>query len=542
MKSLKIKQSLLIALILVISFSCSDLVEEPVGVLAPEGLFNTPSDVEAAVNGAYGLIASEQFYGRKLTIGIALRGDMVGMTREQGRRSAFDNFSLDPTNSIIDALFPRGFQIIAAANFALSGADKLEGSSAEVNALRGEARFIRAFAYYHMVRLFGSIPLINDPDLAGDPLFVSNLKPATVDEIYASIIEDLKFAKDNLPDTYLGGLLRSRASRGTAASYLASVYLTLASEGNPLGTYQLAMDEAKFVIDNASTFGYALQNDYADLYKATNYDNMTEHVFAVDFKFGFEEDGTNTDFIGSLFSPRFLTDGVEANGQLLITNGFDRLGPNIAVFNTWNDNDYRKSVSLLTSAFSQTIDPNTGTYAVVNFDGATSSWQPKDISGTPIGTPGTGVPYVKKYWGTEACGSCAGHSGQSDINFAAMRYAEVLLIAAEAATMGASGGSVDQFINPIRTRARNAGGIINTFPANVTSGFTREEVIEERKWELAFEFKRWYDIKRLKIGDQVFGPGGLDPQPAFNVGRDYLFPIPQADIDRNPDLGQNPGY
>jgi hypothetical protein len=69
-------------------------------------------------------------------------------------------------------------------------------------------------------------------------------------------------------------------------------------------------------------------------------------------------------------------------------------------------------------------------------------------------------------------------------------------------------------------------------------------VIEERRLELAFEFKRWYDIKRLGIGEEVFtGPNSLEPHPSFNPARDYLFPLPQVDLDRNENLKpQNSGY
>ena len=138
----------------------------------------------------------------------------------------------------------------------------------------------------------------------------------------------------------------------------------------------------------------------------------------------------------------------------------------------------------------------------------------------------------------------------SDHNYADMRYAEVLLIAAEALaeTAGPNQEAID-YINQVRTRARNWPGRVSTFPANLAlAGLTKDQLInlvmEERKFELAFEWKRWFDIKRRKLGDLLFkGPNSLEPQPTFDATRDYLMPLPQTELEINPNLRpQNPGY
>ena len=127
-----------------------------------------------------------------------------------------------------------------------------------------------------------------------------------------------------------------------------------------------------------------------------------------------------------------------------------------------------------------------------------------------------------------------------------MRYAEVLLIAAEALNETQPGSAeADGYVNRVRARARNGNG--NAFPADVAPGMSQDEfrdmVLEERKWELAFELKRWYDIARRKLGDKVFAADGLEPQPNFSAARDYLLPIPSDELVRNPNLEpQNTGY
>ena len=114
------------------------------------------------------------------------------------------------------------------------------------------------------------------------------------------------------------------------------------------------------------------------------------------------------------------------------------------------------------------------------------------------------------------------------------------------------------YLNQVRERARN-GGTINfsgnsytTFapsasPADVSTsvsqGEFRDIVLEERRIELAFEFKRWYDIVRRDLGDEVFGAGGLEPQPNFDKTKHYLIPLPQAELNKSPQLApQNPKY
>jgi hypothetical protein len=102
------------------------------------------------------------------------------------------------------------------------------------------------------------------------------------------------------------------------------------------------------------------------------------------------------------------------------------------------------------------------------------------------------------------------------------------------------------YVNQVRARARNWAGTATDFPADVDAGISKDDfrtlVLEERRLELSFEFKRWWDIKRRQMGDEVFkGPNSLEPHENFNDNQ-YLLPIRQRDIDLNENLIQNPGY
>ena len=157
-------------------------------------------------------------------------------------------------------------------------------------------------------------------------------------------------------------------------------------------------------------------------------------------------------------------------------------------------------------------------------------------------------PHIAKY--RRFPGNSNSDGRYSDNNYAAMRYGEVLLIAAEAAAEVNNGPTAEamSLVNAIRERARNAAGQMNSFPEDVRSGMDKDSfinlVLEERRIELSFEYKRWYDIKRRNLGDAVFkGANSLEPHPNFDASRDYLMPLPNLELDVNPNLApQNPGY
>lgn len=483
---------------------CADLEERPVGLLDPESMFNAPRDVEVAIFGAYGWIATERLYGRQFVSALMLRGDMVdiGDRGTPAERQQVNDFNMDANNGMVQVFWPYWYQTISAANAAIAGAESLGLSESEVNPLIAEARFIRAFSYYHLVRLFGDVPYIDY--FITDPQLVQDISKTSADEIYTEIIEDLEFAKEWLPDMQPGGI-RSRATKGTAASYLSSVFLTREN-------YQRAYEEAKWVIDNKDRFGYGLENDYQDLFRAENTDR-NEHIFTIDF-LGLQGGAGGAD--DDLMPPMTGVRGADQQGWSVLV-------PSMAVYNTWDDRDYRKEVS-----FEDSILVNGVLVPYTEYDN-------------------TQRPHIAKY--ARYPGNASGDGRNSDHNYSAMRYAEVLLIAAEAlAEINEPNAEAIGYVNQVRARARNWAGVQTNFPEDVAPGIGKTEfidlVLEERRLELAFEYKRWYDIKRRRLGEEVFkGPDSLEPHPNFDPNRDYLMPIPRQEIEINPNLRpQNPGY
>jgi len=507
--------------LLVVFGSCSDLEEDPVGILAPEGYYNTASDVQAMINGAYGVMPSSNYYGNGLTTALQLLSDMVANGLEYSDYADLSPFRFTPSNSYPRRIWATSYQIVAITNSAIFGVSLIGEDASVKNSLEAEARFIRAFVYYHLVRLFGPIPYLDSPDLEG----VQSMKQSSVADVYAKIIEDLEFAGQYLSMQHPDGI-RSRPSQGTAATVLASVHLTL-------GNWQEAYDNAKWVIDNSGALGYALESDYQNLFRESEQANQMEYIFTMDFTGNLRGNNPNPVTLENdqLIGP---FNGVEGGDKPF--RGWSMLIPHMNVFNTWDANDYRRKVSFDDSLKLRNIQKDTASHYSLFPD-----WQ---------------APHIAK-WNRFAGEEKSNFAGwRSDLDYPAFRYSEVLLIAAEAGNeLGKTAEGIG-YVNQIRARARDGGEINSdsndfgtygpsTVPADVSGSTSQTDfrtlVLEERRIELAFEWKRWYDIVRRDLGGQVFGSGGLEPQPDFSSFR-YLLPIPQEEIDRNQNFIQNPGY
>jgi len=507
--------------IMVFASSCTDLEENPIGLLAPEGYFKSAENLQAAINGCYGSMASSNYYGTSYSRLLQLSSDMidVGLDFASGYND-FNQFFATPTNNYPINIWKACYGVMGIANTAIEGVSKINETQEVKNRLEAEARFIRALVYYDLVRLFGEIPYLDNLRYA-----VSEVKKSPVNDVYAGIIRDLEFAKEYLPMQHPDNDCRTRPSKGTAVTVLASVHLTL-------GNWQQAYDNAKWVIDNATSLNYALENDFQDLFRYDKQDYSKEIIFAVDFLGNMRGDNSVNSFTLENDHDVGACNGVE--GAKAPYTGWSMLVPSLKVYQTWDSRDYRKKVS-----FTDTILYSDGMRDYTRFQYVQR-------------------PHAAKF--DRFCGvrksSTAGW--RSDMNYTLFRYAEVLLIAAEAGNEIGKTAEAVGYVNQVRARARK-GGVINfpgsgygtyapsPIPADAPAGIGKDDfrnlVLEERRLELAFEFKRWYDIKRRDLGPQAFSANGLEPQPNFNKDKHYLIPIPQTEIDMCPNLKpQNPGY
>ena len=492
---------------------CSDLEEEPVGLLSPDGFFGTTEDIQLAVNASLTHAINEEVWGRKLSVALMLRSDMVNLNSTQTRRVEMNMHTITGDNEMVFDPWTRIYLGIAAANNAIAGAEQVDADDDVKNPVTAQAYFARAFYYFHLVRLFGDIPYIDSP--ISDVAAATNVDNTPEAEVYEKIISDLEYAEQWLPNTVAS---RATPSKAAAKSYLALVYLTRAGNNSGSSDFQLAYDKAKEVITNKGTYGIDLDPDFQTLFNADKIDNSPEPIFVLDYNNNEAPDNAY-DQIAPMTGIRGDNDG--GGG------GWSVATPTMAVYDSFDPDDYRTRVSFQTEALIND--------ATVGFDNFQRSGHEHAVN----------APDIAKY--IRFPGEYArGNKRATSHNYSMMRYAEVLLIAAEA---GVEIGAADalMFLNEVRGRARNGGESTNggyvpeTVPASAVpadlASITVADVLEERRIELAFECKRWYDIKRRQLGDVVFSASGYEgAKPNWNASVDYDTPIPQDEIDRNPNL------
>ena len=519
---MKIYKILMLLTVVLSVVSCSDLEEDPsLSQLSSDGIFASASDLELGVNAAYLHALNEEIWGRKLSISLMLRSDMVNLNSTQTRRVEMNDHTITDQNEMVYDPWKRIHRGIAAANAVIDGAEVAEGDQETIQKSVAEARFIKAWYYFHLVRLFGDVPYIEKSLTAEDIDNIANTTSLPEAEVYERIIADLEFAETWLPDVADS---RARPSKAAAKSYLALVYLTMAETSNQQ-YFQLAYNKAKEVIDNKGTYNVDLDPDFQALFDAERVDASSEPIFVLDYN--------NLEAADNAYDQVAPMTGIRGDQFLYTTDEDDNDGgwsvaqPTLAVYNSFDVDDYRTRVSFQTEA------QIGGT--IVDFTNFT-------ISGHG---DARNQPYIAKYLRYPGAYDRGSRRATSH-NYSMMRYAEVLLIAAEAgAEIGA--GDALSLLNEVRGRARNGGDSTNggytpetisasAIPADLTS-ISVEAVLEERRIELAFEGKRWYDIKRRQLGDQVFSASGYEGAKAgWDASTDYDTPLPADELAVLPNL------
>lgn len=410
--------------------------------------------------------------------------------------SSIRNLDINSDNPYLGTYWNSHYRGIANANVAIEKIPGIEMAADSQNRLLGEARFLRAYYYYNLVRIFGEVPLILESlDITSEQLFPEKASVAT---IYDSIVEDLKVAETSgLPFTDQSG----RASLAAVKALLADVYLTMA--GYPIGGgdeyYNLAKVKAEEVIQSGEFY---LFDSYSDL-RNEETENLGEHIFMVQY----DKNILNRNGFQQLFTPN-------NRGISLYSSETGMIFPIEEFVESYEPGDKRtEEKQFYYREFSLATDRNT----VVDLNG----W------------------HIYKWFDPVAHTETA----LSGLNWPLYRYAEVLLIYAESENEinGPTQAAYDA-VNQIRNRAE--------LPELV--GLTQEafrEVIWKEKWhELSYENKTWFDMVRLRKAFDLetetfddFVDHSFIYGPVLSE-RELLFPIPTAEIRNNENLSQNPGY
>jgi starch-binding outer membrane protein, SusD/RagB family len=482
-------RKLLVALIPItmVLGSCSkDFLDlKPQSQGSVDNFYNTAADIDQAVAGAYDALQSVGQYGQNFVYFMEVSSDnskQESITNSGGVFGDFDLFRVVASNVELDRTWQHCYSGIIRCNIILDRIDPITMDETTKNIRKGEAKFLRALTYFNLVRIWGPVSLVTRE--VTNPYDAFEFGRSSVDSVYAQIIKDLQEAAGLLPVSFTGKDL-GRATKIAAQTLLGKVYLTQKN-------YTAARDQLKVVIDyaNANPNALGLLTNFADLFKVTS-KNSKESIFEVQFLKGGVGEGSR--FV-NLFSPANTTQFTNGIGTALGDNE-----PTTNLADAYAANDVRKAVT--------------------------------------IGTIADGRTYAKKYVGQDVPG-LANDAGN---NFIVLRYADVLLMYAEALNeiaFDASGtGDAWTYLNNVHQRA----GLTAFTTANLANqGAFRLAVENERRFELAFENHRWFDLVRTGRAIEVMNTSGGN----FTVKKHQLiFPVPQSQIDTNPDkIKQNPDY
>lgn len=433
-----------------------------------------------------------------------------------------DDLSLiQPNNTNIAALWSKWFAGVSRANSAILS---VANSSVEnKNQLIAEAKFVRAFCYFELVRTFGGVPLYTKNPVAGETLAIPR---ATADAVYNQIEIDLEEAITDLQNR--GATENGRATKGAAQALLAKVHLTQ-------GEYTEVLTYTNAIIASGE---YQLETNYADNWVYTN-EFGVESVFEIDYRSGISTDYFEAVGNRAEGNAAYQMFGYLFNGQ---TTGFGNAVPRPELISIYDNTDTRKDATFITPETILEGQPVSCGCLIFNADGSVDDsnsddwlpnstdtynffWLENDNSWLSRATS-------RKYNIPQDVGPTLPTVSQTDANDKVIRYAEVLLMHAEASLFGTGANPAGQVaFDMVRNRA-----YAGSAPA---MALTLENLKSERRKELATEgWNRFTDLVRW--GDAATALAFKN----FTPGRDELLPIPQSEIDivGTEVLPQNPGY
>jgi starch-binding outer membrane protein, SusD/RagB family len=477
-----------------------ELDQVPISDASTASFYRNAADFEQAVNGVYSTLRG---YPDRAFYLSEVRSDNIYGVGEAGVRDwePINNFAITlATNPIVKDAWDTNYQGIFRANTVL---DQLIARPNAItdekmkSRLEAEARFLRAFFYFDLIRTFGKVPLI---ERTLTPEEVLEIPRSPVAEVYNLVISDLEYAILNLDETYAVAN-RGRATKNAARGILARVYLTRSGPNYGIEGPGLASSEygkALTLLNEIIASGrHSLISPYSRIFAYDN-ENNAEVIFDVQYRSGGL--GIGATFPGTMApTTYFSAAGIPFPGNLEIIPVSNNL------LNSYPANDPRKTF---------TVHPN--------YTGVTGVFEPR--------------PFFRKYLNETGRGQ---DRFDWPINYIELRYADVLLMKAEAILHGAPGtpAEVDGLVNQVRTRV----GLSSMANVNL------RQLMEERRREFAAESLRWHDLVRSGLVLEVMN-AWIQQEDIRNQMRktitanSIIYPIPTSELDVKKDLyDQNQG-
>ena len=479
---------------------CDFLDKTPLTSITPENFFTSSDDAESSLTAAYDALQGTGAYGQDLIVVGEMPTDNV--TSINGDVTAVQNIAWTPNTGQMGSIFRQAYLGVNRANIVLKYVPNVTMDTLRRSQILGEARFVRALCYFNLVRAFGGVPLRLQPTETSQPAEI-NLPRASADQVYGQVVADLQRAAIQMAASN-----PNRAGRNAANALLARVQLT-----------QRNWAAAQAAAQNVIARGVPLNTPFKSLFPAEN--KGAESLFEIQYA------------------------GTADGGNLI---------PDLVLplpFATYSFSKFNiPSAELI--AFADTVNDRRWAYNgnVVGSNGklvgrdhvSYLDAKNRETSGANGNDRG---PFVFKW-------TSIGNGFNSTDNTYVLRFAEVLLAYAEAANEQ-SGPSQDVLnkVNQVRQRA-GLTALTLASPQAATKQTMRNEIDRQRRLELAFEGERWWDLVRyarhtLADASATHTITALDIISQRRAGgvRDVnflTFPIPQAEINTNPQVQQNPGY
>ncbi len=485
--------SLLVASLALVG--CGDLVQENPNQQTTDTFWLSEADARAGLNAAYQGLQNNGTYGRWLTFAYDIRSDIGSSASPWTELSNFNKFTIGSYDFEVNAaIWNDHYLALFRANQVIAntpGVDMNENLKARFVA---EARFLRALEYFNLVTLFGDVPLVTAPSVPEE-----RPAQATSDQVWAFIEEDLKAAQAALPPAY-GADEAGRATSGAATALLAKAYLQQRKWSQAAEAFQQVI---------SSPAGYDLLARYEENFDGEN-ENDRESVFEVQFT---DNARLSTGARGNNIPRMIGPCGVgfcDANPTRWYFNEFfkektadGKQDPRLNATIFWNDPDGM-------DVFGQSFKSRYGDTSDRLF------WKK-----------------YSEYW-------LSGQDWDSAINFKVIRFADVLLMYAEA--LNELGRTQEAYAPINRVRARV--GLAPLAPG-LSQQAMRDQLAHERVLELGLEQTRWHFLQRQGLLSAASLPmlRAHDDEFSFFVnGKSERLPIPQAEVDLNPNVSQNPGW
>jgi hypothetical protein len=487
-----IKKTIL-ALVVLFTAGCSDsFLDKPLqGSLTQQQFPVTATDAELAVNAMYGIMRDGNFHQGLYPINDIMSDD-ARKGSNPGDQSAtigpFDSFRHIPGENTLARWWNVLYEAVKRTNVVIEQVPEINMDASLRTRYIAEAHFLRALFYFDLVRGYGEVPIVLQlsPDI--------RTPQSTTEEVYAQIVKDLQFAVDNLPTrAQIPTDQNGRATKGSAEGILAKVYLFM-------GDYPNAEKYALNVINSGF---YDLESSFEDA-NSVKGEYGIESVFETG-ALPYAEQGTDRggDQTGNVQGVR---------GQPNRGWGFNR--PSIDLQNSFEAGDPRLEATVI--YLNETLD------GVAIIGDSSTPDETKDDNGNVIETE----VYNQKVWTpTDPTKTIDDVNTSHQHNVRILRYADVLLIAAEALARNAKPTDALVYLNRVRERARGGDAAILPDITETGTDALVDIILNERRHELALEGHRFWDLVRTGKAAQVLGPLG------FVAGKHEYLPIPQTEID-----------